>query len=143
MERITVLLAEDHALVREFFRKMIVTQADLELVGEATDGHEAVVMAIELHPAVVLMDVAMPLLDGVRAMCQILEAVPTTKVIMLSAYDDESFVEDSVKFGAMGFLLKQTSASSVCHAIREVHEGNTYFSPSIPSHLRKRNGKSG
>ena len=143
MNRITVLLAEDHALVRECFRNMIEVEADLELVGEPKDGHEAVAMAKELHPAVVVMDVAMPLLNGVQAMWQILQAVPTTKVLMLSAYDDESYVQESVKSGAMGFLIKQASFGSLCHAIRELHQGNTFFSPSIPNHLRQPNGKGG
>jgi DNA-binding NarL/FixJ family response regulator len=141
MKRITVLLAEDHTVVREGFRKMIEMEADLEVVGEAKDGQEAVAMTKELHPAVVLMDMTMPLLNGLQATRQILEAEPTTKVLMLSAYNDEAYVEGATNCGAMGYLIKQTSTGSVCHAIREVYKGNTFFSPSIPSHLRKRNGK--
>jgi DNA-binding NarL/FixJ family response regulator len=141
MKRITVLLADDHMIVREEFRKMIEMEADLEVVGEAKNGHEAVAMVKELHPALVLMDVTMPLLNGLQATCQILAAEPTTKVLMLSAYNDEAYVEAATNSGAMGYLIKQTAANGVCHAIREVHKGNTFFSPSIPSHLRKRNGK--
>jgi DNA-binding NarL/FixJ family response regulator len=141
MKRITVLLAEDHPIVREGIRKMIEMEGDLEVVGEAKNGHEAVTMVKKLRPALVLMDVTMPLLNGLQATRQILEAVPTTKVLMLSAYNDEAYVVEAINSGAMGYLLKQTSADSVCLAIREVHKGKTFFSPSIPSHLRKRNGK--
>jgi two-component system, NarL family, nitrate/nitrite response regulator NarL len=141
MKRITVLLAEDHTIVREGFRKMIEVEADLEVVGEAKNGQEAVAMVKELHPALVLMDVSMPLLNGFQATRQILEAVPTTNVLMLSAYNDEAYVQEATNSGARGYLIKQTSADSVCHAIREIQKGNTFFSPSIPSHLRKRNGK--
>jgi DNA-binding NarL/FixJ family response regulator len=141
MKRTTVLLAEDHTIVREGIRKMIEMEADLEVVGEAKNGQEAVAMVKELHPALVLMDVSMPLLNGFQATRQILEAVPATKVIMLSAYNDEAYVEEATNSGAMGYLIKQTSTGSVCHAIREVQKGKTFFSPSISSHLRKRNGK--
>ena len=138
MKRITVLLADDHMIVREEFRKMIEMEADLEVVGEAKNGHEAVAMVKELHPALVLMDVTMPLLNGLQATCQILKAVPAAKVLILSAHSDEAYVVEAIKSGAMGYLIKQTSTDTVCHAIREVHKGNTFFSPSIPKHLHKR-----
>src|ERR1700690_2703578 len=98
-------------------------------------------MAKELQPEVVVMDVAMPVLNGLKASRQILEAAPTTKVLMLSAYNDEAYVKESNNSGAMGYLIKQTCADRVCHAIREIQKGNKFFSPSIPSHLHKRNGK--
>ena len=141
MKRITILLAEDHAIVREGFRKVIETEADLEVVGEAKDGQEAVALVKELHPALVLMDLNMPLLNGLQATSQIREAAPATKVLMFSAYNDEAYVEEALNSGAMGYLIKQTSADSVCQAIREVQKGNMYFSRSISSHLRKRHGK--
>jgi DNA-binding NarL/FixJ family response regulator len=92
-----------------------------------------------LRPALVLMDVTMPLLNGLQATCQILKAVPTTKVLMLSAHSEEAYIIEAVNCGAMGYLLKQTSADTVCTAIREVHQGNTFFSPSIPQYLHQRN----
>ena len=141
MKRISVLLAEDHTVVREGMRKMIEMEADLEVVGEAKNGQEAVDMVQELHPAIVLMDVSLPLLNGFQATGQILEAVPATKVIMLSAYNDEAYIEEAINSGAMGYLIKQTSTGSVCRAIREVQKGHAFFSPSIPSHLWKQNGK--
>src|SRR5208282_3416298 len=131
MKRITVLLAEDHTIVREGFRKMLEVEEDLQVVGEAQDGRQAVALAKKLRPAVVLMDIAMPLLNGLEAARQILKTVPTTKVIMLSAHSDDAYVTNATESGAVGFLLKQTSAHDVCHAIREVQKGKTFFSPSI------------
>jgi len=91
----------------------------------------------KLRPALVLMDVAMPLLNGLQATCQILKAFPSTKVLILSAHSDEAYVVEAVKSGAKGYLIKPTAANNVCAAIREVHKGNTFFSPSIPKHLHK------
>ena len=85
------------------------------------------------------MDVTMPLLNGLQATCQIHKAVPATKVLMLSAHGDEAYIEAAVNSGAMGYLIKHTSADCVCQAIREVNMGNTFFSPSIPKRLHKRN----
>jgi DNA-binding NarL/FixJ family response regulator len=131
MKRITVLLAEDHMIVREGFRKMLELEDDLEIVGEAQDGRQAVALVKKFHPEVVLMDIAMPLLNGLEATRQVLKAVPTTKVIMLSAHSDDAYVKNATDSGAMGFLLKQTSAHEVCRAIREVQNGKTFFSPAI------------
>lgn len=138
MKRITVLLADDNEVVRREFRKILEFEDDLQVVGEAKNGLQAVVMGKKLRPAVVLMDVAMPLLNGLQATCQILKAVPASKVLILSAHSDEAYVVEAVKSGAMGYLIKQTSVESVCHAIREVHKGKTFFSPSIPKRLQKR-----
>jgi DNA-binding NarL/FixJ family response regulator len=131
MKRITVLLAEDHTIVREGFRKMLELEDDLEVIGEAQDGRQAVALAKKLRPAVVLMDIAMPLLNGLEATRQVLKILPLTKVLMLSAHSDDAYVKNATESGAVGFLLKQTSAHDVCRAIREVHQGKTFFSPSI------------
>src|SRR5665811_2331807 len=131
MKRITVLLAEDHMIVREGFRKMLELEDDIEVVGEAQDGRKAVALAKKLRPAVVLMDIAMPLLNGLEATRQVLQALPATKVLMLSAHSDDAYVSNATESGAVGFLLKQTSAHDVCRAIREVNNGKTFFSPSI------------
>src|ERR1700678_2049217 len=120
MKRITVLLAEDHTVVREGFRKMLELENDFEVVGEAQDGRQALALVNKLRPAVVLMDIAMPLLNGLEATRQVLKALPGTKVIMLSAHSDYAYVENATEAGAVGFLLKQTSAHEVCRAIREV-----------------------
>ena len=131
MKRITVLLAEDHTIVREGFRKMLELENDFEVVGEAQEGREAVALAKKLRPAVVLMDIAMPKLNGLEATRQLLKALPAIKVVILSAHSDDAYVKNATESGAVGFLLKQTSAHEVCRAIREVQQGKTFFSPSI------------
>jgi DNA-binding NarL/FixJ family response regulator len=153
MKRITVLLAEDHTIVREGFRKMLELEDDLEVVGEAPNGRQAVALAKKLHPAVVLMDIAMPLLNGLEATRQIRKTLPAIKVLMLSAHNDDAYVANAIAAGAAGYLLKQTSAHEVCRAIREVHQGKTFFSaaisrrfdrlnPPLPDHA-KMSGKDG
>jgi DNA-binding NarL/FixJ family response regulator len=127
-----------YAVVRQAFRTILELEDDLEVVGEAEDGNQAVAMVKKLRPALVLMDVIMPLLNGLQATCQIHKAVPTTKVLMLSAHGDEAYIEAAVNSGAMGYLIKHTSADCVCQAIREVNKGNTFFSPTIPKRLHKR-----
>jgi DNA-binding NarL/FixJ family response regulator len=141
MKRITVLLADDNQLVRREFRKILEHEDDLEVVGEAKNGREAVALVKKLRPALVLMDLAMPVLNGLQATAQIFKVALATKVLMLSAHSDDGYVQEAINAGAMGYLIKQTSAGSVCTAIREVQKGNTFFSPSIPSRLRKPNRK--
>ena len=114
---------------------MLELEKDLEVAGEAQNGREAIALAVKLRPAVVLMDIAMPQLNGLEATRQILKVLPLTKVLMLSAHSDYAYVENAVEAGAAGFLLKQTSAHEVCRAIREVQAGKTFFSPAISKHL--------
>src|SRR5208282_5258895 len=129
MKRITVLLAEDHMVVREGFRKMLELEDDLEVVGEAQDGRQAVAMVKKLRPAVVVMDIAMPLLNGLEATRQILKAVSSTRILILSAHSDDAYINDATAAGAMGFLLKQASAHVLSEGIREVNRGNIFFGP--------------
>ena len=131
VKKITILLVDDHSIVREGFRKLLELQNDLEVVGEAQDGRQACDLAASLHPAVVLMDIAMPRLNGLEATRRILKDFPATRVLILSAHGDDAVVESAAESGAVGFLLKQTSASQVCQAIREVQKGKTFFSPSV------------
>jgi DNA-binding NarL/FixJ family response regulator len=131
MKRITVLLAEDHTIVREGFRRMLEMEDDIEIVGEAQDGRQAFALAQKLHPDVVLMDIAMPKLNGLVATRQILKTNPATKVLIFSAHNDDAYVKTATESGAVGFLLKQTSSHEVCRAIREVQQGKTFYSPSI------------
>ena len=131
MKRITVLLAEDHQIVREGLRSLLEHEGDIEVVGEAENGRQAVELSRKLKPAVVVMDVAMPLLNGLEATRQIRKYFPDTRVLILSAHNDGAYVEQMMLLGAAGFLLKQTSAHILAAAIREVQKGNMYFSPAI------------
>jgi DNA-binding NarL/FixJ family response regulator len=141
MKRITVLLADDHTAVREGFRKLLESEDDFEVVGEAGDGRQAVAMVKRLRPAVVLMDIAMPLLNGLEATRQILKAVPGTRILILSAHSDDAYVKNATESGAVGFLLKQTSARVLCKGIREVNKGNvfigSFFAKLIPEREQK------
>jgi DNA-binding NarL/FixJ family response regulator len=131
MKLITVLLAEDRTVVREGLRKTLELEDGLEVVGEAQDGLQAVALAAKLRPDVVLMDIAMPMSNGMEAARQILEAVPETKVLILSACSDNAHLSNATAVVAVGFLIKQTSSQDVCRAIREVQKGNAFFSSSV------------
>jgi DNA-binding NarL/FixJ family response regulator len=139
MNPITVLLVEDHMIVREGFCRLLELDADLVVVGQAKQGRQAVELAKRLRPEVVLMDIAMPLLNGLEATRQILKAHPGTKVLILSAHSDDAYVKTAAAAGAVGFLLKQSSAHEVCTAIREVHEGKTFFSAAITRQVDRLN----
>ncbi len=142
MKQITVLLAEDHQIVREGFRSLLKHERDIEVVGEAETGRQAVQLTRKLRPAVVVMDIAMPLLNGLEATRQIRRDFPETKVLILSAHSDDAYVEQATGLGAAGFLLKQTSSHNLATAIREVQKGNTFFSPAISKRVKDRSQKS-
>lgn len=131
MKRITVLLAEDHMIVREGLLALLKLEEDIEVVGEAENGRMAVELTQKLSPEVVVMDIAMPSLNGMEATRQILQAKPGTKVLILSAHSDDAYVSLVMAIGASGYLIKQTAAHILPKAIREVHRGNTFFSPTI------------
>jgi DNA-binding NarL/FixJ family response regulator len=136
MKRITVLLAEDHAIVREGLRSLLELGGDIEVVGEAATGRQAVDLARKLRPTVVVMDIAMPVLNGFEATRQILRTAPATKVLVLSAHSDDEYVEHMAAVGASGYLVKQNSGQVLVRAIREIASGRPYFSPSILKRLR-------
>jgi len=142
MKRITVLLAEDHQIVREGFRSLLKHERDIEVVGEAETGRQAIALVKKLRPAVVVMDIAMPLLNGMEATRQIRKDYPETKVIILSAHSDDAYVEQVIELGAAGFLLKQASSHNLATAIREVQKGGTFFSPDVTKRLRSRDQQS-
>ena len=121
MKKITVLLAEDHMIVREGFRSLLKGERDLHLVGEAETGRQAVQLAKKLRPAVVVMDIAMPQLNGLEAARQIMEALPATRIIMLSAHSDDAYIQDATAAGARGFLLKQSTAHMLAEEIGRAH----------------------
>ncbi len=131
MKCISVLLVEDHTIVREGFRRLLATDPDLQIIGEAGNGREAVVLAQRLRPDVVLMDIAMPLLNGLEATRQLLKALPKTRVIMLSAHNDEAYIAGAKAAGASGFLLKQSSAHEVGRVIHEIHQGGAFLHPQV------------
>jgi DNA-binding NarL/FixJ family response regulator len=140
--RITVFLSEDHMIVREGLRALLEAESDIHIVGEAENGRQAVERVAKLHPQVVVMDIAMPLLNGLEATRQILSAAPETRVIILSAYSDDAYVGKAMEIGAWGFLVKQTAAHVLPLAIRKVHKGTKYFSPSISKRLSYQQNKS-
>ena len=111
MKQITVLLAEDHQIVREGFKALLAHESDIEVVGEAETGRQAVQLTRKLRPAVIVMDIAMPLLNGLEATRQIRKDFPETKVLILSAHNDDAYVEQVAMLGAAGFLLKQTASN--------------------------------
>jgi DNA-binding NarL/FixJ family response regulator len=141
MKQITVLLAEDHQIVREGFRALLEHERDIQVVGEAETGRQAVQLTRKLGPAVVVMDIAMPLLNGLEATRQIRKDFPGVRVLILSAHNDDAYVEQVAALGAAGFLLKQTSSHALATAIREVAKGNTFFSPAISKRAQNRTGK--
>src|SRR3984885_127856 len=102
MKKITVLLAEDHTIVREGFRRMLELEDDIQVIGEAQDGRQAIALIKKLRPGVVLMDIAMPLLNGLEATRQVLKVAPATKVLMLSAHSDDAYVQTATESGAVG-----------------------------------------
>ncbi len=137
---ITVLLAEDHLVVREGLRSLLQAEGDIQVVGEASNGRQAAELAHKLRPEVIVMDIAMPLLNGLEATRQIRKGMPTAKILILSAHSDVAYVEQFLALGAVGYLLKQSSAHVLCEAVREIHRGNTFYSPAIARHIRHLQG---
>jgi DNA-binding NarL/FixJ family response regulator len=134
-KQITVMLAEDHAIVRQGLCALLNADGQFKIVGEARTGREAVEMTRTLRPDVILMDIAMPVLNGLEATRQILAENPAARVLILSAHSDDVYVERMNEAGVAGFLEKQTSAEILTKAIREVFKGNTFFSPAIAKRL--------
>lgn len=132
----TVLLAEDHAIVREGLRTLLELGGEFEVVGEAKTGREAVALAEKLQPDVIVMDIAMPILNGFEATRQIAELSPRSKVLVLSAHSDDEYVEHLLSIGVSGYLVKQNSGQVLVHAIKEVINGRTYFSPGIATRMQ-------
>jgi DNA-binding NarL/FixJ family response regulator len=140
-KQITVLFAEDHAIVRQGLCALLNADGHFAVVGQARTGSEAVEMTEALRPDVILMDIAMPVLNGLEATRQILAANPAARVIILSAHSDDVYVERMNEAGAAGFLEKQSSAEVLTKAIQEVAQGKTYFSPAIAKRLRDNQSK--
>src|SRR5512142_1438490 len=131
MSKIRILLADDHAMVRQGFRLILSSQTDLEIVGEAGNGREAVELAEKLRPDVVVMDVAMPELNGIEATRRLAENAPRTRVLALSMHKDSVYVREILKAGARGYLLKDSIDSDLIAAVRAVALGEGYLSPAV------------
>jgi DNA-binding NarL/FixJ family response regulator len=137
MQNITVLLVDDHNIVRQGLKALLLAEGDITILAEAQTGREAVQLAASLRPDIVLMDLAMPRLNGWEATRQILKAAPTAKIMVLSTYGDDEHIQQAIAAGAAAYLLKHTAASELVKAIREVRKGEAYFSPAIAERLRE------
>jgi two-component system response regulator NreC len=134
---IRILLADDHTVMRKGLRLLLERQPNLEVVGEAADGHEAVEMAAELKPDVVVMDIAMPHLNGVEAARQIAARSPQSAIAILSMHSDESYVIRSLKAGARAYLLKDSAETDLLTAIHAITDGKSFFSPAVRNLLKE------
>jgi DNA-binding NarL/FixJ family response regulator len=137
MPNITVLLVDDHHIVRDGLKALLMAEGDITIIAEAQTGREAVQLASRLRPNVVVMDLAMPRLNGCEATRQILKAMPSAKIVVLSTYSDDEHLQQAIAAGAAAYLLKQTAAADLVKAIREVSKGNAFFSPAIARRLRE------
>lgn len=137
MEEIKVLLAEDHSVVREGLRELIERQEDMRVVGEASDGEEAVSLANELAPDLVLMDIALPKLTGIEATRRIKELHPSITVLVLTAYDNEEFIFALLEAGAAGYLLKNVGSQELLDAIHAVYNGDSVLYPTVAAKVFK------
>lgn len=138
MERLTVLLADDHAMVREGTREMLERDRGISVVGEAADGAAAVAMAAELAPDVVLLDLGLPILNGLEAARRMRELPRPPRILMLSAYDDDDYVAAAVEAGATGYLLKTAHMKDIVAAIRSVALGEVVLDPAVARKLISR-----
>lgn len=131
MKKIRVLLADDHNLIRAGLRRVVESQPDFIVAGEAEEGRQAVAMAEQLKPDVVVMDIGMPLLNGIEAARQIRAAQPETQIVMLSMHSDEGYVLRALKAGAKAYLLKDSAEADLARAIHAAAEGKSFFSPAV------------
>jgi DNA-binding NarL/FixJ family response regulator len=131
--RVRVLIADDHELIRVGLARLLAAEADLVVVGTACDGRSAVDLVASQQPDVVLMDLGMPVLDGIAATREISRLAPDTRVLVLTCYDERLYVEDAVAAGAHGYLVKHVSSLEVVDAVRRTHSGEPVFSPGLPA----------
>lgn len=128
---IRLMIVEDQMIVRQGLRRLLETHPDLMVVGEAANGQEACDQMAKLKPDVILMDIRMPVMDGVAATRHIIERHPTTKILVLTTFDDETYIEQAMRFGATGYLLKDTPSKELAEAIRAVAKGYTQLGPGL------------
>jgi len=137
MQKIRVLVVDDHTIVRDGICALLALVADMELVGEAANGVEALEKVRQLNPDVVLMDIAMPIMDGVEATRRIRKEFPKTKVLVLTQHDEEDYIFSIIEVGAQGFISKTAASSELASGIRAVHHGDSFLSPSAAKFLVK------
>jgi len=138
MTKIRILIADDHAVLREGMRNLLEREKDLEVIGEASDGEEAVKVVSELKPDVVLMDIVMPKLSGIEATKLIKQASPTTNILILTAYSDIRYIIGLLEAGACGYLLKSERSNEIAGAIRAVCSGESVLNPTVTRKLLQR-----
>ncbi len=131
METIKVLLVDDHTIVRQGIRALLESVPDIQIIGEAEDGKAAVEMAEKLRPNIMLVDISLPMLNGLEVTRRVRKKVPECKVLVLTMHENEMYVSQILRTGASGYLVKKTAVSELIMAIRSVHQGKAYFSPSI------------
>ncbi len=131
MDKIRVLVVDDHTIVRDGICALLALAGDIEVVGEAANGSEALKMVEKLEPNVVLMDIAMPIMGGLEATRRIRKEFPRTRVLVLTQYDDKEFVFPVIEAGASGFISKVAASSELASGIRSVSQGDSYLSPSV------------
>ena len=135
METLRILIADDHPIVRDGLRTLIITESGMELVGEAVNGAEAVVKAHALKPDVILMDLVMPVKDGIQAITEIKQSDSHVSILVLTSFSEEDKVFPAIRAGAMGYLLKDSSPEQLLQAIYDVHRGEASLHPSIALQL--------
>lgn len=138
MDKIRILIADDHIVLRQGTRNLLEQEADIQVVGEAGDGEEAVMLATELLPDVVLMDIAMPKMDGIAATKEIKATCPQVNILILTAYDDDQFIFRLLQAGAAGYLLKSVHSRELMAVVRAVHHGESVLHPSIARKVMNR-----
>ena len=131
MKKIRIVIAYDHTIFRQGLRMLLAQEDDMEVVGEAADGIEALELAKKHNPDIILLDIAMPNMDGVQVAGKIKKSLPQIKIIVLTSYSDDQFLYEFLKLGVSGFVLKDTASQELIYSIRKSHEGMVFFDPSV------------
>ena len=140
--RISVLLVDDHTIVREGLRMVLEVEKDIQVIAEARNGREAVEFVKKFRPDVVVLDIAMPILNGFEATRQMIKLFPAVKILILSAHNDDEYVDQLITSGVRGYMVKQSCAQDLSKAIREIQKGNIFFGASIKKRIESKNRES-